>query len=277
MSLLRYQHRAWCTPASGEKFSAVILLPSLLLLLTVLITFVVFEAGMDNKGVKIALPKPFSGIGEPIECAMVFKSYMESLHSWAKSNRCDSFLTGGGSQYDSAYPMQVSKRAPDYSYLDAKRFKVTTPGVAAAAEVVEVQAVAHVPAVLEELDEDGDVMVVARFEVRAVAYVAPRPAVTAVEEVVEEVFIFDEDQRYQGHAKERKEIADYEYELEIARTAHDLLKIQRAEALFACIQSSTSGRAAKVVSSVVEEDSLERCSIVVELFQNQFNVTSITS
>lgn len=276
MSLLRYQHRAWCTPASVEKSSAVMLLPSSLLLLPliVLITFVVLIE-MDSKGVRIALPKAFTGIGEPIECAMMLKSYTESLKSWSKANRCDSFIGGGGDEYDQAYPMQVTKRAPDYSYLDAKRFKVVTAGVKAVAAVQEVQAIIHVPAVMEELDGDGDVIVAGQAEVKAVTYVAPRPAIVEVLEVLEEVYIFDDDQRYQGHAKGQKEKDDYEYELTVLRNAHNLLRVQRAESLFACIQSSTGGRAAKVVSSAVEENPLDRCAIVLEQFENQFNVTSI--
>lgn len=274
----------------SDRFTPVIgtcpSLPHLPLLRLFVLT--ILTCRMDNKGIRIVQPKSFSGEGSlAVECAINLRLYLASLTSWAKANKCEPFIRGGLEEHDISYPLKVSKRRPDLSYLDSTREVITTkaspfvPGVPEVIAVNEVLAVVGSPEVLQVVDATGNVITPGRAAVTRVEYVAPVqhaaaiPEVVEVKEVREIVYIFEDKERFQGHAKGAKELADYEFELAVLQENHNALRLQRAESLFACIQSTVTGRALKLVMSSIDEEPLDRCSIVVDLLQSRFNVTSI--
>ena len=215
---------------------------------------------MDTSKVRISLPKSFTGEGETIEVSLALKVWFESLSSWARAHRCHPLLRGDGDTYDAKYPLKIADRAPDTSYLDEK--------YVVSEEILAQPGQAAVLAVKEVIDAGtGDIKVKG---VKAVAEVLASPYVEAVH-----AYVFEESERRKGHAKGRKELADYEHKVSILQEANELKKVQMADALFACIQSSTSGKAGKIVSSCMDIDTLTRCSQVIETLEARFNIRSI--
>ncbi len=213
---------------------------------------------------RIGQPKSFSGEGETIEVSLLLRAWLESLTSWCKANRCKSFIREDGDAYERHYPMTVPDRRPDYDYLDETYKEVVT------AEVHAVLYQAAVKEVKEVVDAGtGEVTTpycAAVAEVKAVKYKAP---------VFKDRYVFDENERRKGKAKAMKELADYDHKFGMLKLAYEEKKIQLADTLFACIQSTTEGKAAKVVSGKIDEDPLTRCASVIHALEERFNIRSI--
>jgi len=216
---------------------------------------------MDTSSkVKISLPKSFTGEGETIEVSLALKVWLESLTSWAKAHRCYPLLRGDGDDYESKYPFVVADREPDSSYLDEQY--EASPAVPAVEHQAKV-------APVKEVKDAGT----GEITTRAVRGVPEVPAVAAVDAVFE--YVFDVGERRKGHAKNRKELADYKHKTGVLREAYDLKMTQLAETLFASIQSSTEGKAAKIVASFIDGDVFSRCPQVLEALASRFNIRSI--
>jgi hypothetical protein len=216
---------------------------------------------MDTSSkVRISLPKSFSGEGETIEVSLALKVWFESLTSWAKSHRCHPLLRGDGEDYDDKYPFVVADRKPDSSYLDEEYEE--SPAVP---EVLFQAAVAAV----KEVKDAGT----GEITTHAVKFTPEVKAAKAVDAVLK--YVFTDDERRKGHAKNRKELADYEHKAEVLLEAYEVKKIQLAESLFACLQSSTEGKAAKIVASFVDSEVFCRCPLVLEALSARFNIRSI--
>ena len=216
---------------------------------------------MDTSSkVKISLPKSFTGEGETIEVSLALKVWLESLTSWAKAHRCHPLLRGDGDDYEAKYPFVVADRAPDSSYLDEQY--EATPAVAKVLYRAKVDPV-------KEVRDAGT----GEIAVRAVT---GSPEVKAVDHVPAVFkYVFDDGERRKGHAKNRKECADYEHKTRVLREAYDSKMTQLAETLFACIQSSTEGKAAKIVASFIDGEVYFRCPQALEALAARFNIRSI--